>query len=401
MNFLNLFKKSVVSPETSILVELPFVEETEDNHKVPYTAILNISPHNNAERLEIATVYGFQIVVQKGVYSPGDKIILIPIDSIIPQWLENQLFPPDSKIKLHRHRIRQIKIRGFASQGMIVNPKDVASVVNPEYLTLEQNLKLILGVKKYQPPQPGFAGVPGNRKNRNKKNDNPLFHKYNGLENIKWFPDLFTEGEEVAIQEKLHGTNCRLSILPFTPNTLFKRALKWLKLSPQVEKCYGSNNVEISASSSYKGFYGEDIYGSCLKATGAFDKIKYGEIVYGEIIGPGIQKNYNYSLKEHHFVVFDVKTLQPDGKFKWMSPDEVEAYTLERGFERVPVLYKGPFNKELTYSMTKGKSVYDPRTKVREGIVIKAKDYDVFNTKKALKWISEDYLADDQNSDFH
>jgi hypothetical protein len=34
-------------------------------YKVPYTQVLEINPHDNADRLEVATVYGFQVVVIK------------------------------------------------------------------------------------------------------------------------------------------------------------------------------------------------------------------------------------------------------------------------------------------------------------------------------------------------
>jgi RNA ligase (TIGR02306 family) len=381
----------------------PVVEEDPGStYKVPLTTIVEISAHNNAERLEVARVYGFQVIVGKGQYKVGDQVIYVPIDSLLPIWLEEKLFPEGSKIKLHNHRVRQIKIRGLASQGMLINPGDVSSKVNPSYLKLEQDLKAILAITKYEPPQPGFAQTPGLGRNRNKKHEHPLFHKYNGLDNIKWFPDLFKEGEEVVIQEKLHGTNARASKLPFIANTFTKKLKKFFRLAPKVEKCYGSNNVDISAATNFTGFYGEDIYGKCFNAIDVFNKIMVGEIFYGEIVGPGIQKNYTYGLKEHTFVVFDAKVLQSDGKFKWLAPDEVEELCSQRGFEYVPVLYKGPYNRELTYGLTKGPSQFDPKTKVREGAVIKAaKDYDISGNKKALKWVSEDYLADDKNTDFH
>lgn len=371
-------------------------------HKVPLTTIVNITAHDKSDFLEFAWVYGFQVIVKKDSYKVGDKVIYVPIDSLLPQWLEDELFPADAKIKLHNHRVRQIKIRGYASQGMLINPSDVAKKVNPSYLKLEQDLAAILEITKYEPPQPGFAQTMGKGRNRNKKHEHPLFHKYNGLDNIKWFPDLFKEGEEVVIQEKLHGTNARASVLPFMTNTFMKKLKKLFKLAPAVEKCYGSNNVDISAATAYKGFYGEDIYGKCFNELNVFDKIKCGEIFYGEIVGPGIQKNYTYDLDGHRFVVFDAKVLQSDGKFKWLKPEEVESLCKERGFEFVPVLYKGPYNRELTYSLTKGPSAYSAKQKVREGVCIKAKEnYDVEGNKKALKWVSEDYLNDPSNTDFH
>jgi RNA ligase (TIGR02306 family) len=400
---LNWFKKAAVLEDQAgiPLVAVP-QEEEGSTYKVPYTSILDIQPHNNAERLEVATVYGFQVIVSKGRYQVGDKAVYIPIDSILPENLENLIFPADSKIKLNNHRVRQIKIRGLASQGMLINPDEVASLVNPKYLKDEQDLKLILNVKKYEPPvrQAQLAGPKGQR---NKKNEHPLFHKYNGLDNIKWFPNKFTEQTNVVIQEKLHGTNARASIMPFIGNSIFKKIKILLKLAPAIENCYGSNNVEISAKSSYKGFYGEDVYGKVFSEIDVFSKLKLGESAFGEIVGPGIQKSYAYGLKAHKFVLFDVKVLNADGTQTWLSPDEVETFAKERGFDFVPVLYKGPFNKELAYSLTFGKSEFNDKSeKVREGIVIKAaQNYTVEGNKQALKWVSETYLNDPTNTDDH
>lgn len=375
-------------------------EQEGSTYKVPYTTVLEIIPHGNAERLEVAMVYGFQVVVPKGKYRVGSKVVYVPIDSVLPVELEDRLFPPDSRIKLHHHRVRQIRIRGLASQGMLIDPSDL-SPLNFNLITLETDLKDSLRITKYEPPTQfkGAPGVPGARKRRQ---DNPLFHKYNGLDNIKWFPTMFKDGEEVVIQEKLHGTNARASVLPYQANTIWKKIKKLLGWSPATENCYGSNNVEISSKGSYQGFYGDDIYGNTFKSIDAFSKIKLGETIFGEIIGEGIQKNYDYGVKGHKFVLFDVKVLQADGSQVWLSPKEVEAYAKERGFEMVPILYVGPYNKVIAYTMTKGDSVYCPTQKVREGIVLKkASEYSVGGNKQALKWISEDYLDDKNNTDFH
>lgn len=400
-----LFVKNCKKSEVVETAPTETEEDTGTTYKVPYTKILNITPHNNADRLEICWVYGFQVITQKGKYQIGDKVIYVPIDSILPQWLEDRLFPADSKIKLTKHRVRQIRIRKLASQGMLIDPVDLKDELHyfDKELLLESDLKYILKITKYEPPARGPAQTVGAGRNRNKKHEHPLFHQYNGVDNIKWFPDLFTEGEtEVVIQEKLHGTNARASVLPYMATTLTKRLKKFFGLAPKVEKCYGSNKVDISAASSYKGFYGEDIYGKCFHAMDIFSKIKLGEIVYGEIIGPGIQTNYDYGLTEHRFVVFDVKVLQPDNKFKWLSPYEVEAFCNERGLEYVPVIYKGKYYRALTESFTLGASVYCPQQKVREGVVIKDSiGYDFGGNKRALKWVSEVYLDDKSNSDFH
>lgn len=386
---------------TATLQELP--SEEGSTFKVPYTTILDIQPHNGADRLEVATVYGFQVIVTKGKYRIGSRLVYVPVDAILPENLENILFPKDSKIKLNNHRIRQIRIRGLASQGMLINPEDISSLVNTKYLKDEQDLKLILNIKKYEPPIRNLNINSGMKGKRSKKTEHPAFHKYNGLDSIKWFPSKFAEGEEVVIQCKLHGSNSRASVLPFIANSFIKKLKKFLRLAPKIENCYGSNNVEISAKTTYKGYYGEDIYGAVFNRIDVFNKLKLGETVFGELVGPGIQKGYSYGLKEHHFVLFDVKVLRPDGSQIWLTPDEVEAFAKERGFEMVPILYKGPYNKELAYQLTKGPSEYNDKSeKVREGIVIKsAKNYSIEGNKQALKWVSEDYLSNPENSDDH
>jgi len=50
--------------------------ETEGSlFKVPLTQIRRIRVHPNADALDIATIYGFDVVVKKGIYKPGDKVL--------------------------------------------------------------------------------------------------------------------------------------------------------------------------------------------------------------------------------------------------------------------------------------------------------------------------------------
>ncbi len=369
--------------------------------KVPLTKILAVDNHPNADKLSMYTVYGFQIIGGLNQFKPGDNVIYIPIDSIISKKLEDILFK-NSKIKPNKGRIRQIRIRGSVSQGLLVNPIEIESIVNTKFLKLEQDLKEILGIEKFEPVEKGPASTLGKLKKGRKNLAHPDFHSYNGLPNLKWMPELFQEGEMVVIQEKLHGTNARAAKLPYRANTVFKRIKQWLGLAPKFESLYGSNRVDISNASTYKGYYGEDIYGKTFEKLGVFGKIPENYTVFGEIIGPGIQKGYEYSLKQHEFVVFDVKVLNEDGTQEWMEPSKVQEWTKCQGFKFVPVLYEGPFNKALLDTMISGPSVFDPNEKVREGIVVKASEnYTVEGNKKAVKVINPEYLDNKDNTDFH
>lgn len=387
------------SKEPIVPVKEPVEENS--NHKVPYTTILDIQPHPNADRLVLGTIYGWQVVLPKDKFKIGSKIIFIPIDSILPSKVESLLFDKNSKIKLNKSRVRQIKIRSSVSQGMAVDPSELSSIVNLDKVSLETDLSKILGISKYEPPATISRSPAGIKLRRN--SDTPNFHAYNGLQNIKWNTTMFKEGDPVVIQCKLHGTSSRAALLPFIATSIWSKILNLFGLAPKVFKAYGSNRVDISAKSSYKGFYNEDIYGKVFDKLDVFSKLKIGETVFGEIVGPGIQKNYSYGLKDHVFALFDVKILNADGTQTWIKPDEVEAFAKERGFTMVPILYKGPFNKELAYQLTKGSSEFNDKSeKVREGIVIKsAENYSIEGNKQALKWVSEDYLSNTENSDNH
>ena len=373
-------------------------EDKVSDYKVPYTTILEINNHPNADRLELATVYGFQVVIQKNSYSVGDRVIYIPVDSILPQELEDKLFPPDSKIKLEKHRVRQIRIRGFPSQGMII---DADFVQNIESYALETDLSNILGIEKYEQPQVFINNRA--KSSRDKRSGNTLFHKYNGVENIKWYPNLFKSDEWVCVQEKLHGTNCRAGILPRKVDRWWKKILVKLGFLSKYQKCYGSNNVDISAHGYTAAFayYDYDVYKHALDKAGIFDKLKPGEIIYGEVIGKGIQNGYDYGHDDPTFVAFDMKKLKDDGTFEWLDPIRVSYLCSKLGIAFVPVLHIGPFDKERIATLSVGSSTYNDK-EVIEGVVIKAVDsYDNFGNKRALKLINTEYLDNKFNTDFH
>jgi len=368
--------------------------------KVPLTKILEVKNHPNADRLEIARVFGFEVVTQKNKLKVGDLVLYIPVDSILSSWVEEKLFSPDSKVKLNKSRVRAAKIRGFVSQGLLVSPEELGMDFK-DTSELDTDFSDFLEITKYEPPAPSFQG-PAIKKSRNKPKENPFFHKYGGLDSIKWYPDLFIEGEEVIITEKIHGTNFRAGWVPAVANTPWKKVKKFFRMLPKWEFVWGSNNVQLQERGIHKGFYEEDVYTKMVKKYNLREVLKPGEVIYGEIYGPGIQKNYDYGAKDHELIVFDLK-LQTE-----TSSEFVDFFDMEwkNGYKNqlkiVPVLYMGPYNKDLAKLLTEGPSVLDPKQKVREGIVIKPlKEEQTFMGRKVLKWVSDSYLLDFNNTDNH
>jgi RNA ligase (TIGR02306 family) len=382
---------------------------------VPLTQIKEILPHPNADRLELAKVYDWTVVVQKGAYLPEQEVIYVPVDSILPWDLEQHLFPPESKIKLNKSRIKAIRIRGVVSQGMLVNPYEVPNF-NINAYDIEQDVKDALGITKYEP---AVAETPGQMRAKPKRAKNRNFKEYIDIYNLKWYDRMFQDGEEVYISEKLHGTSFRCGWVKNEPNTLWKKFLNLFGFLPEWEFCWGSRRVQIQNKIFHKGFYETDVYTKIVKQYDLMNKIPKGYVIYGEIVGDGIQKNYTYGCGpgEHKLYVYDI---QKDGKFlsyiepyhcsprsghdfaEPMVPDfktEIELM----GLEAVPCLYVGPYSKEAAEFYRDGDSTIAGQ-KIREGVVIKPTiEKECSIGRKVLKFISDSYkLKNDQDgTDFH
>lgn len=380
------------------------IEENNSGFRVPLTKVKAVRNHPNAHSLSITTVYGFDVVTGLDTYQVGDLCIFIPIDSLMyNRTIVDLVFPPQGKMKFPSDkRIRQTRIRQFPSSGLLIKPSLLEPVFGENWwinIEPETDLGAMLEIIKYEPPsyKQGVAGV---LQKRDKDRENSRFHKYGGLVHLKWVPDIFGPEDEVVVQEKLHGSNARAALQPTAVNSKWRKILKFVKLLPEYEYCYGSNNVQLQQRGNFKGYYGEDVYAQAFSNVKAFEKLKKGETIFGELICEGIQKNYHYGHKKPHFVLFDVKVTDSEGNQNYLNPEEVEAFAKERGFDMVPVLYRGKFDMAKIEPLISGPSVYYPDHKVREGIVLKAKEnYDNFNNKRAVKIINPDYLSDLTNSD--
>jgi RNA ligase (TIGR02306 family) len=393
-----------------------------------------IHPHPKADKLEIAQIAGWQCIVQKNAYFAGSLAVYIPIDSVLPDAVERILFGPDSKIKLHKSRVKSIKIRGSVSQGMLA-PCDELGVPAKEGYDCAKDL----GIVKFEPPEAPPLMRGGNPVSKKKKN--PFFHEYGGLDNFKNYPELFKEGEEVIITEKVHGTNFRFGWVPTATDTFAKRVKKLLGMLPEYEFVFGSNKVQLQnrVSSSnlkakllgwipikairtiaYQGYYEQsgvgNVYEEAVKKYDlkniTEDPMYRGLVFYGEIYGSSIQKGYTYGCVEgeRKLVMFDILCTEPGirtGEAReqfvagFCDHHAVESVCEDLGLDVVPVLYKGPFNVQGVKELTKGNSVMVPTQKIIEGVVVRPiREEKCHMGRKVLKLISDDYLLSD-NTDFH
>lgn len=363
--------------------------------QVEICKIEKVELHPNADRLEIIQIKGWNCVVQKDSFHEGALALYIPIDSILPEEIEEKIFGKNSKIKLDKHRVRTIKLRKVISQGLVIKPEIVGIIKYKE----GENFTDKLGILKYEPPveQPSIYG----KCNRIKKMYlNSNFHKYTDIENIKNYTKVFQDGEEVYISEKLHGTSFRCGWVLNEANTYWKKIKKFFGYFPKYEFIFGSRNVQLNSShKKYNGFYDENIYAKVVVKYDLYKKLQFGEVLYGEIVGDGIQSGYNYGLKngEVALYVYDIMLFD-----KWLDEPDFNNLCYLRNFPVVPLLYRGPFNIGI-FIYTNGASKLAPNAQpIREGCVIKSvpERLNPFTGRTILKSINEEYLLKD-NSDFH
>lgn len=363
--------------------------------KVEIVNINDIEKHPNADALELAHIKGWICVVKKGVFKKGDKCLYIPIDSVLPDELEQKLFGKDSKIKLNNGRIKTIKLRGAISQGLIVDLKELGM----EKRKVGDDVTKELGIVKYEPPKERSPGCSYGKVKRNHQT-NPNFYKYTDIENYKNYPNVFQEGEEVFISEKIHGSNWRAGYVEAVADTFWKKIKRFFNKLPKYEFVYGSHNVQLqNKSKNRKGFYDTNIYYEIVEKYDIKKKIAPCQVLYGEVYGGGIQANYDYGCApgEHKLVIFDV---QINGKY--LNALEAKAFCEDRALPFVPVLYQGPFNLSKVVELTKGNSVLCPTQKIREGIVVKPLIEQACHMgRKILKYVSDEYLLLKNNTDFH
>jgi hypothetical protein len=248
-----------------------------------------------------------------------------------------------------------------------------------------------LKIFKYEPPAVQVQLASG-RKIRYSQNPNfGIYYKFPNIKNVK---GMFNEDDVVEVSRKIHGTNARYGIVKKNKLSIWDKVKrffgdKWV----DYEYVYGSHNVEKGSDS--QGFYDSDVWKTIaekyhireqlwnlFKSLQDVYEIGSGIVIYGEIYGPGIQKNYDYGLKEIEYAGFDMTI---NGEYTPCSTSFM--YHDMLGLKYVPVLAADTWSQELQerYMFDKIEGTKVPH----EGVVIKSMDGD---RRKVAKIINPEYL---------
>lgn len=133
-------------------------EITNKNKDATVEIIGQITPHSNADRLDLATILGFQCVTEKGLYQGGEKIVYIRPDSLLPIELWTEEYR-----KYSPKRVKAVRLRNEWSEGIIVPFQLLPESVQDKLTQAEvgDDVSELIGVTHYEAPTPQDLNAKG------------------------------------------------------------------------------------------------------------------------------------------------------------------------------------------------------------------------------------------------
>eukprot|EP00727_Mastigamoeba_balamuthi_P004296 m51a1_g13864 hypothetical protein (373) ;mRNA; f:607833-608951 len=349
--------------------------------------IRGLEPIKGADRIEVARVRGWRVVVRRGQYSVGDLVVYCEIDSVLPPWKHFV----DDKLDRSAFRIRTVSLRGVVSQGYVVPLRAIAEChPDREHLTVDAagariafddgradialapgaDLTEFMGVAKYEPPlhvtECSAAGLVAF----------PEWLPKSDQLRVQNIPDIVTQraGVRFEVTEKLDGA----SISVYYDDA-------------SADVCVCTRNCRVAAGTADRG-----AAVLALERAGVVEALRRTRLraaLQGELVGPGVQGN-PYGLAQCEWRMFDAYLVD---ERRFATPSErrgvVERLGLSFEAVHVPVLATGallPQSADKLLADADGKAVLNPSV-LREGVVWKSEepvDGDIFH----FKAVSNSYL---------
>lgn len=280
--------------------------------------IHDLKPIDGADKIELATIDGWQVVVKKGEFQLASRCVYFEIDSLLPErpefeFLRKCCYVDEKKSKNGSgFRVKLTRMRGHVSQGLAL-PLDVfGEEFNEKYIVapVGTDVTEVLGVKKFEEILPAhLSGIA--------RGAFPSFVRKTDLERIQnYYGDLKSSGSYKDFWEgtiKMDGA----SMTVYWNDGDFGVCSRNINLKETDENTYW--NVARD-----------------LKLREKLSKIGRNVALQGELVGPGIQKNV-WGFPCHEFLLFDIWLIDEQ---RYMNPIERYAfftYDLEDELMHVPI----------------------------------------------------------------
>lgn len=270
-------------------------------------------PIPEADRIEMAEILGWKVVVKKGEFKVGDKCVYFEIDSLLPNCDWSKFL--DKKGDGKAIRLKTVKFRKQISQGLAL-PLDILAVTSHELKHLRNyqegdDVTEQLKVEKWEPYIPAeLVGV--------KKGEFPHFLRKTDELRVQAYPDVIKEftGRNVVVTLKMDGTS----------------ATYYIK-DGEFGVC--SRNMELKENDTNK-------YWQMARQLDLRNKMMakgWNFSIQGEICGPGIQAN-RMGFKENKLLIYNVWDID---KQAYVDDPLLPMIVHGLDLELVPTVYVGPW----------------------------------------------------------
>lgn len=343
-----------------------------------------VREHPNADRLDLATVCGNQVVIGKnhkdgdvGVYFDTDGVLTPKFASTLNLYRKGEFNKDKNQTGMFDDnlRIRAQKFRGEKSEGFWLplttiqkEFKDTPTVIGAEFDMIGKELIC----QKYI--NPSTLKKQGMMKS-SKKIENEMFHQH--FDTAQFGRNEFMIGldDQVVITEKLHGTSQRIANVKIQPELKWYHKLFGFKPAAVWEDIIGTRRV-ILDNTKLKEDNGYHSSTFRQRAASPFNgQIKKGETFYYEVVGyegenkPIMGSHANAKLKQHldkesyeNFIscygqqtvfnygcsegecdvyVYRITLTNEDGYSVDLSWDAIVERCSELGIKTVPELFRG------------------------------------------------------------
>jgi RNA ligase (TIGR02306 family) len=315
--------------------------------------ITDIRPIEGADRIEAAAILGYQTVIKKGEFHPGDLCVWHEPDTVAAEKPEYEF------LRKQGFRLKVSRFKGQVSQGLALP----ITVLPPAEYSVGDDVTELTGIRKYEKSlPPNLVGVAkGAFPSGMPKTDEP---------NLRSFPAALEEfaGRECVITQKVDGTSA----------TYYLRGGEFGVCTRNLEL------LEDSASMYWRVAQEHRLREALTTLGGDF-------ALQGEVHGEGIQSNH-LGVRGVHFAAFNLFDITGHA---YASHTTLAEFCKASGVPMVREIWRGEFRYLLPELVQlAGAQDYAPG-RPAEGIVIRpveeARSRVLESGRLSAKVISERY----------
>src|SRR5882724_618991 len=315
--------------------------------------ISEIRPIDGADRIEAATVLGYQTVIKKGEFRPGDLCVWHEPDTVAAEKPEYEF------LRKQGFRLKVSRFKGQVSQGLALP----VGVLPPADYTLGDDVTELTGLRKYEKPlSPNLIGVA--------KGAFPSWMPKTDEPNLRSFPAALDEfiGRECVITQKVDGTS----------GTFYLGAGEFGVCTRNLEL------LDDPASMFWRVAREQHMREALATLRGDF-------ALQGEVHGEGIQDNH-LGVKGVSFAAFNLFDI---GKHTYVDHKTMEEFCRATGLPMVRIIWRGEFHFTLPELVALASAQDYAPGQPAEGIVIRpveeARSRNLESGRLSAKVISERY----------